>query len=117
MNLFQWLSLSLLNDSETSPLSRSAHLIDTAISESIKLRIAPMTVRRAQDPLLPNEAPKKGASSVFRDRPTLREMMNQYNRHSSGSKLLKNTASQSFKFDRIESIRLPSIPGKILRPC
>jgi hypothetical protein len=64
-------------------------------------------------------APKK---TFFTSRPTLRELMREYNRPITSRPPIRAekdpaTAELEFNFERIDRILLPSIPAKILRPA
>lgn len=61
---------------------------------------------------------------IFTSSPTLRQLMNEYNRPVSRLAPIKTTAIQpksptsadQFEFDEIDFIQLTNIPGRILRP-
>ncbi|HRK01370.1 MAG TPA: hypothetical protein PLH57_01785 [Oligoflexia bacterium] len=116
--LRDWLALSLLDDAEhTLRRQVSPQLLDELVRLSVKSKSN--AARPVPKPALPSlsQGSPNAHNPLFGSKPTLRELMNQYNGRSTAKKLLKNPDQQNFSFDRIESIRLPSIPGKILRPC
>lgn len=54
---------------------------------------------------------------VFSSKPTLRQMMQEYNRRTAYRQPIKTQAPESFSFQAMDLIQIPSIPGKILRPA
>lgn len=65
-------------------------------------------------------APPAIERKVFSSRPTLRQMMQEYNKRTARVAPIKGAdlvASRStFRFEKVDLIRIPTIPGKILRP-
>jgi hypothetical protein len=71
-------------------------------------------------------APKRSkapppARTVFSSQPTLRQMMHDYNGRSAGRPPIKSVAvptdATAFRFESVDLINIPNIPGKILRPA
>lgn len=130
-----WLNLSLLDDASTTPSFRrqpplSLPPVQTAPAIRSAVQRAALTASSIKAPAALTAKRVSPTTKIFRDRPTLRELMSEYNRRSAfqSGRLLKGgiseyggdrasvVGSEHFAFDRVEAIQLPSIPGKILRP-
>ena len=63
---------------------------------------------------------KKKKDSVSNDAPSFKQLLNSYNTALERGKLKTsaplNSTDRTFSSEKIQHIRLPSIPGKILRP-
>ena len=114
------------------------HLLDDANGSEVGLRglqdltrtalarkPAPPAPPKAQTPPpapLTRPPQKAEPGRVFTSSPTLRQLMGEYNRSTSRTSPIKASAgiqppgAHDFCFDRIDLIRVASIPGKILRP-
>lgn len=75
-------------------------------------------------PLAPNplrEALAEQRKRVFSSKPTLRQMMAEYNRPTSRTAPIKTAETPAtqddFDFQAVDLIQIPVIPGKILRPA
>ena len=101
-----WLNLSLLDDATTTLVFRRQPAFTPfpakpvpAIRSAVQRAAQTASAIRATTPTAKKSLP---AAKVFRDRPTLREMMSEYNRRSTfrSSKLLKNAFLRKPRFHR-----------------
>lgn len=58
------------------------------------------------------------APTFVSNRPSLKQMMNDYNKRSSSQPLIRSNQNENtnFAIERVHHIKIPQIPGKILRP-
>lgn len=128
-------SLGLLDDQQTAALPERAW-------EDLTSSAARTTAQRTQVPpknqsssgkvVLPAQSTlgraraaelarqNQARSKVFSSRPTLRQMMDEYNRPRARTSPIKSPAPGAafgdFRFESVDLINIPIIPGKILRP-
>lgn len=84
----------------------------------VKCRV-PKVIPTLNVPTPAKAAPLRPQNKVFSSTPTLRQMMQEYNRPTATTTPIKVSApraSSDFRFDRVDLIQIPLIPGKILRP-
>src|SRR5688572_27636434 len=117
MKKSNWSPLDLLDDSTyAAPNFAWQELTRTAV---VTPKVVPAAKPSVQAAAAKAPAPE---NKVFSSSPTLRQLMQEYNRPVATRAPIKSnsgtpTASPAdFNFVRVDYIRIPHIPGKILRP-
>ncbi|MBI3544482.1 MAG: hypothetical protein HY075_14520 [Deltaproteobacteria bacterium] len=111
-------SLSLLDDDSSTNLPERAW--DDLTIKAMRAEAAPKVVQptKAAAAPAPRQAP---AARVFSSKPTLRQMMSEYNKRSARIAPIKTydpaADPATFRFESVDLIQIPIIPGKILRPA
>ena len=111
-------SLNLLDDQATAELPERAWE-DLTLKAAKNMGVTPKIVT----PVTPKPdmiKQTKRPDRIFSSSPSLRQMMQEYNRPMGRQSPIKSFAPSSghddFNFEAVDLIELPIIPGKILRP-
>lgn len=111
-------SLNLLDDQAAHELPARAWE-DLTLKATKSMGVAPKIVTPATAKV-PVARPARRPNRVFSSTPTLRQMMQEYNRPTGRQAPVKSfvpdTGHNDFNFEAVDLIELPTIPGKILRP-
>jgi hypothetical protein len=100
-------------------LANGLFLLDDSLNNTF---IAPWGVEKRVEKKTPPKQTQIPAltskGKVFRNRPTLKTLMQEYNKPSVKLSTIKpNTVISEFYSQKILRIAIPNIPGKILRPA
>ena len=112
-------ALALLDDCETAENGLALQQLTRARTTVPKIIVPKQPAT--------STTPPRAENRFFSSTPSLRQMMNEYNRPGSSLAPLKSEPKSptqpqhghdaDFKFDRCDFIDLPNIPGRVLRPA